>query len=89
MLITTLRAAVQARSNPSLPAEWRSTRDRWVDLFDPTGHHGDPDRQQIRELVDFLAETAPSRTSRQSSAEWFSTIEITTERLISSLAGAS
>ena len=64
-----LRAADHPRGAAGTAAEWRRTRDAWLDRLDPREPH-EMDDTAIRGLIDFLSECGPSRASRRSPAEW-------------------
>jgi hypothetical protein len=64
-----LRSADHPRGAAGTAADWRRTRDSWLDKLDPREPReiGEAD---IRHLIDFLSECGPSRASRRSVAEW-------------------
>jgi hypothetical protein len=84
-LIATLRAAAQASADPTTPLTWRTTRDRFVDLLDPSNDHQSISATEIRELIDFLGETVASRGSRQTAEEWAGSVDVAVGRLLNSL----
>ncbi|CAN5156255.1 hypothetical protein BH09ACT1_BH09ACT1_16340 [soil metagenome] len=84
-LIATLRSAAQATSDPATPLAWRTDRDRFVDLLDPSNDHHAISPTEIRELIDFLGESVASRGSRQSPEEWANSIDLAVGRLLNSL----
>jgi hypothetical protein len=77
-LSTRVRALLRGADHPQgaagTAAEWRTDRDRWLDLLDPREPRelGEAD---IRGLIDFLSECGPSRASRRSPAEWSSQVD--------------
>lgn len=85
-LRATLRAAAQPTSDPATPLAWRTTRDRFVDLLDPSNDHGSITPTEIREMIEFLGETVASRGSRQTPDEWAASVDVAVGRLLSSLA---
>lgn len=84
-LIATLRSAAQSTADPTTPRLWRTSRDRFVDLLDPTGDEASISSTEIRELIDFLGETVASRASRQTQEEWANSIDVAVGRLLNSL----
>jgi hypothetical protein len=84
-LIATLRAAAQSTSDPATPLAWRTDRDRFIDLLDPSNEHRSISATEIRQLIDFLGETVASRGSRQTTDEWASSIDLAVGRLLNSL----
>ena len=84
-MISTIKAAAQASSDPTNPELWRARRDHFVDALDPSGHHGRPEAAVIRSLVEWLGEAVPSRESRQSGPEWERSVDLATSRLLAEL----
>jgi hypothetical protein len=82
-----VRALLRRADHPSggagSAAQWRTQRDRWLDELDPR-HAVEFEASDIRRLIDFLAESGPSTSSRTSPAEWSADVdELTPELLFS------
>jgi hypothetical protein len=78
-----LRRADHPTGGAGSAAQWRAQRDRWLDELDPR-HASDFDESDIRRLIDFLAESGPSASSRASRSEWSADVdELTPELLFS------
>jgi hypothetical protein len=76
-----LRRADHPRGAAGSAAQWRTQRDHWLDVLDPR-HSPEFTAKQIRELIDFLAESGPSSASRTSAEEFSGDVdELTTELL--------
>lgn len=76
-----LRSADHSRGASGTAAEWRGSRDRWLDVLDPR----DPrelSESDIRGLIDFLSEAGPSRASRRTAAEWSSIVDALVPELL-------
>jgi len=84
-IIATLRSAAMHDGHSGTNADWRATRDGWVDALDPS--YGAPDLtfDEARTLVAFLGDSAPSRESRMSAAEWSTRVDHLVTRLLSAL----
>jgi len=84
-IVATLRSAAMHEGQSGTNVEWRATRDGWVDALDPS--YGAPDLtlDEARALVAFLGDSAPSRESRMSSAEWSTHVDHLVTRLLSAL----
>ena len=82
-VISTLQNAVMPRSHPSEPIQWRQRRDRWVDTLDPTNDTASLVLADVRDLVDFLHESAPSLASRKTTEEWTVNVDSITTRILS------
>jgi hypothetical protein len=84
-LATRVRGLLRAADHPSgaagTAAQWRFTRDQWLDALDPREPRelGEAD---IRRLIDFLSECGPSRTSRHSPGEWSHQIDLLVPELL-------
>jgi len=86
-LAARLRAVLRSADHPTTASgtavAWRVQRDRWVDALDPRGADVF-DEDRVRELIDFLAESGPSSSSRRTPVEWTRLIdELTPELLFS------
>lgn len=86
-LATRVRALLRRADHPiggaGSAAQWRAQRDRWLDELDPR-HAADFDESDIRRLIDFLAESGPSASSRTTVSEWSADVdELTPELLFS------
>ncbi|HEV7951606.1 MAG TPA: hypothetical protein VGP24_17730 [Glaciihabitans sp.] len=86
-LANRVRAVLRRADHPAeasgSAAQWRYQRDHWLDALDPR-HSPQLSSTDIRALIDFLAESGPSSSSRVSAAEWDAEIdEITPELLFS------
>ena len=82
-VIGILQNAVMPRSHPSEPIQWRQQRDWWVDMLDPSNDTAGLVLADVRDLVDFLHESAPSLASRETTEEWTVTIDSITTRILS------
>lgn len=84
-LANRLRAVLRQADHPSgaagTSAQWRSQRDRWLDRLDPRDAP-EFSESEIRSLIDFLAESGPSRGSRTTAAEWSATVDELTPELL-------
>lgn len=65
---STLAQAAPGRSGIA-PAEWRKRRDGLSDCFDPT-RDTEPTAEEIRSLIDLLAESGPRRDARVPQERW-------------------
>jgi len=84
-IIATLRSAAMSDEESGTNVDWRATRDGWVDALDPS--YGAPDIgfDAARDLIAFLGDSAPSRESRMSAAEWSASVDAVVTRLLSAL----
>ncbi|WP_213814802.1 hypothetical protein [Glaciihabitans sp. dw_435] len=78
---TTLRRADHPSSGAGSAAEWRARRDRWIDALDPR-EVPQFSEEEIRSLIDFLAESGPSSPSRMTPREWHNAIDALTPELL-------
>jgi hypothetical protein len=76
-----LRRADHPATAAGSVASWRETRDEWLDALDPR-HTPDVSADRIRELIDFLAESGPSASSRTSAAEFRREVDALTPELL-------
>jgi hypothetical protein len=86
-LATRVRGLLRRADHPSAgagsAAQWRASRDHWLDELDPR-HDTNFDESDIRRLIDFLAESGPSASSRATASEWSADVdELTSELLFS------
>jgi len=84
-IIATLRSAAMHDGHSGTNADWRATRDGWVDALDPSFGAPEVGREVARELIAFLGDSAPSRESRMSAAEWSTRVDHLVTRLLSAL----
>ena len=84
-IIVTLRSAAMHDGHSGTNADWRATRDGWVDALDPSFGAPEVGREVARELIAFLGDSAPSRESRMSAAEWSTRVDHLVTRLLSAL----
>jgi hypothetical protein len=84
-LATRVRALLRGAAHPSgaagTTASWNAERDSWLDALDPRDAV-ELDATQVRELIDFLSECGPSRSSRRSPAEWSATVDALVPELL-------
>jgi hypothetical protein len=84
-LTNRLRAVLRQADHPTgaagTSAEWRTRRDHWLDTLDPRDA---PEftEAEIRSLIDFLAESGPSRASRITPGEWTAIVDGLTPELL-------
>ncbi|NEM90118.1 hypothetical protein [Galbitalea soli] len=76
-----LRAAEHPQSAQGTATEWRTARDRWLDALDPR-EEPTLDEGELRRLIDFLSEAAPSRSSRRTPQEWSAAIDALVPELL-------
>jgi hypothetical protein len=62
-------------------AQWREKRDEWLDGLDPR-HTTEFTADQVRALIDFLAESGPSTSSRTSATEFRREVDALTPELL-------
>jgi hypothetical protein len=84
-LIAILRTAAPPAGHGGTTIEWREQRDGWVDRLDPSFGAPAFSYDDARALVVFLGDSAASRESRMSAAEWSATIDSIVTRLLSAL----
>jgi hypothetical protein len=76
-----LRSAAHPASASGTAAEWKAQRDHWIDALDPRGP-SDLGERDVRGLIDFLAESGPSGSSRMTIAEWGRAVDALTPELL-------
>ena len=84
-LIAALRKAALAADHSGNSVAWREERDRWVDRLDPSFGAPELAYDDARALVVFLGDSAPSRESRMTAAEWSTSVDAVVTRLLSAL----
>jgi len=84
-LANQVRAVLRKADHPSTAAgtaeAWRTQRDHWLDALDPRNMPEFSDAD-IRQLIDFLAESGPSSTSRLGTPEWGRLVDDLTPALL-------
>jgi hypothetical protein len=76
-----LRRADHPASAAGSAAQWREQRDEWLDALDPR-YAPQFSAEQVRELINFLAESGPSASSRISAEEFGREVDGLTPELL-------
>ncbi|PRY70481.1 hypothetical protein B0I08_101617 [Glaciihabitans tibetensis] len=76
-----LRRADHPATAAGTAAGWREQRDQWLDALDPR-YSPEFSAAEVRRLIDFLAESGPSASSRVSAAEFSGEVDSLTPELL-------
>ena len=78
---TLLRRADHPATASGTAAEWREQRDEWLDALDPR-YAPEFSADDVRRLINFLAESGPSAASRISTEEFGREVDGLTPELL-------
>jgi hypothetical protein len=78
---TLLRRADHPTTAAGSAAQWRERRDEWLDALDPR-YAPEFSPEDVRKLIDFLAESGPSVSSRISPEEFVREVDGLTPELL-------